>query len=60
MSILGDYCCECGNRGAGPRQICETCLPLYEDEDEASNATRSIPPGSGTPEVVDKPGEGDL
>lgn len=30
--ILGDQCAECGGHGAGPRQLCETCLPLYDDE----------------------------
>jgi hypothetical protein len=29
MSLLADYCAECGGRGAGPRQLCEACLPLY-------------------------------
>lgn len=43
--MLGDYCAECGRKGAGPRQLCRDCLPLYPIDDIAPAPGADHPPG---------------
>jgi hypothetical protein len=36
--ILGDTCAECGGQGAGARQLCPACEPLYAALDPRHDA----------------------